>query len=175
MARRLTRGTELTRGYGLPPTGPAESVSGSQHWMWDRLVKHANDTLSKVEQGKRFRVLAGPWLPDFRRADPAPFEASKRRQHRRPLFRRDRPDVRGPRRAKPVQVGRRRLNGCAGGSRNRMLVRPRTLGRYSDFRIGGGRALVVLRGSRTRGFIHRGPTERSSERARATSTAGYTN
>jgi long-subunit acyl-CoA synthetase (AMP-forming) len=27
-------------------------------------VKHANDTLSKVEQVKRFRVLAGPWLPD---------------------------------------------------------------------------------------------------------------
>jgi long-chain acyl-CoA synthetase len=27
-------------------------------------VKHANDTLSKVGQVKRFRVLAGPWLPD---------------------------------------------------------------------------------------------------------------
>jgi long-subunit acyl-CoA synthetase (AMP-forming) len=27
-------------------------------------VKHANDTLSKVEQVKRFRVLAGPRLPD---------------------------------------------------------------------------------------------------------------
>jgi long-chain acyl-CoA synthetase len=27
-------------------------------------VKHADDTLSKVEQVKRFRVLAGLWLPD---------------------------------------------------------------------------------------------------------------